>query len=269
MSDVIDSTIGAILFWFRRAGTVRYASQQELTSVSYNRLALIPRYLACSVLAIVLLSGCQSGKEVAQSTGHFKKQKTGFVERKVTVDGVTHSVWVFVPSDYNYKPKQLYPAILFLHGLFEMGNGNVNVLAGGLGPVIARNPDHWPFLTIFPQSTGSWKGADREKLAMAALRDAQKEYAIDPDRVILAGLSFGGLGVWEIGAHNSEKFAALVPVSGPAAPALCDDLRGVPIWAFASTEDPIVPAQGSVDTASTDSATRIEIIGSAAPAVPV
>jgi hypothetical protein len=54
------------------------------------------------------------------------------------------------------------------------------VLAAGLAPVIAKNPSRWPFVTIFPQSTGSWKGPERDRLAMAALKDAEKEYAIDP-----------------------------------------------------------------------------------------
>jgi len=197
------------------------------------------------VAAIGLLGsivGCH-GAEVAASTRKYAPHKTGFVERKVVCDGFIRPVWVFVPT--NYDPHNLYPAILFLHGLFENGNGNVNVLGAGLGPVIARDPDHWPFITIFPQSTGSWKGDDREHLAMASLKDAEEEYAIDPDRVILAGLSFGGLGVWEIGAKHSDRFAALVPVSGPGAGDLASHLPRTPIWAFASKEDPIVKADNS------------------------
>ncbi|HEX3357618.1 MAG TPA: prolyl oligopeptidase family serine peptidase [Tepidisphaeraceae bacterium] len=179
---------------------------------------------------------------MARSTAH-AKVKTGFVERRIVVDGAAHSIWVFIPT--NYDPKNLYPAILFLHGLFEEGNGGTNVLSAGLGPVIARNPDKWPFVTIFPQSDGDWKGDKRDRLAMAALDDAQKHYAIHPDRVILAGLSFGGLGVWDIGSQHTDRFAALVPVSGPADVEVANKVMGLPVWAFASKDDPFVPAANS------------------------
>jgi len=188
---------------------------------------------------MAVLAGCQSGANVAQSTKEFPK-KTGFIERHVVVDGFIRPVWVFLPPDYN--PNKLYPAILFLHGLFEQGNGGTNVLSAGLGPVIARNPGAWPFITIFPQSSGTWKGDDRERLAMAALKDAQNAYPIDPDRIILAGLSYGGLGVWEIGAKDRDRFAALVSVSGPATTQPSDQLTSVPVWAFASKQDPFVPS---------------------------
>ena len=200
------------------------------------------RSLALTLVLLLLTTGCQSGAKIASSTRKYQG-KTGFVERKVVVDGFIRPVWVFIPPSYD--PNNLYPAILFLHGLFEQGNGNTNVLGAGLGPVIARHPESWPFITIFPQSTGSWQGDDRERLAMAALKDAEHDLAIDPDRVILAGLSFGGQGVWEIGAKNRERFAALVPVSGPATTKPVDQLTSTPIWAFASKEDPIVSASNS------------------------
>ena len=189
-----------------------------------------------------LLAGCQSGTQVAQSTKAFP-QKTGFIERHVVVDGFVRPVWVFLPPDYD--PNRLYPAILFLHGLFEQGDGGTNVLSAGLGPVIARNPARWPFITIFPQSSGTWQGEDREKLALAALKDAEKNFQIDTDRVILAGLSYGGLGVWEIGAKNRQRFAALVSVSGPATTQPVESLATIPCWAFASKEDPFVPSENA------------------------
>lgn len=191
---------------------------------------------------ICLVSGCQSGSHVASSTKSFPA-KTGFVERHIVVDGFVRPVWVFLPPDYN--PNRMYPAILFLHGIFEQGNGGTNVLSAGLGPVIAGNPKRWPFITIFPQSSGSWKGDDRERLALAALKDAQREYAIDPDRVILAGLSLGGQGVWQIGANNAQLFAALVPASAPSAESSVKAVAGIPVWAFASHDDPFVAAENS------------------------
>jgi predicted peptidase len=195
------------------------------------------------MLTASLLGGCQ-GSMVASSTNDFPLN-TGFTQREITVDGQSHIVWVFVPK--NYRPDYKYPAVLFLHGLFESGDGSDKdkVLGAGLGPVIADDPDNWPFITIFPQSSGTWQGDDRERLAMASLDYAQTQWSIDPDRVVLAGLSYGALGVWEIGAKHPDRFAALVPVSGHKATEWVDRLCYAPVWAFSAKDDGWVASSGS------------------------
>jgi predicted peptidase len=190
---------------------------------------------------VLLAGGCQ-GTIVSHSTDHFPQQ-TGFIQTQITCDGEPHAVWVFVPK--GYSPQRRYPAILFLHGLFEAGRGGDKVLSAGLGPVIAQDPEHWPFITIFPQSRGDWRGDDKDRIAIAALDAAQRHWSIDPDRVILAGLSFGGLGAWEIGARHPDRFAALVPVSALRSEEPVTQLRRMPIWAFASKDDPWVKSDNS------------------------
>lgn len=196
-----------------------------------------------SWLLLIVGGGCQ-GAMVASSTDQFP-DRTGFLQRELVVDGQSHVVWVFVPK--NYRPNYRYPAVLFLHGLFEAGDGSNRdkVLSAGLGPVIGGDPDNWPFITIFPQSTGTWQGEDRERLALASLDYAQSQWSIDPDRVILAGLSYGALGVWEIGARHPDRFAALVPVSGHKATEWVDRLIYVPVWAFSAKDDGFVPSSGA------------------------
>ena len=186
-------------------------------------------------------TGC-TGTYVANSTKEFP-HRTGFFQTEVTVDSEPHAVWVFIPK--NYQPNRRYPAILFLHGLFEAGHGGDKVLSAGLGPVIAEDPNDWPFITIFPQSEGNWRGEDKDRLAMAALDFAEQHWAIDQDRVILAGLSYGGLGTWEIGARHPERFAALVPVSGHSAIDVVEQVVTLPVWAFCSKDDPWVKSENS------------------------
>src|SRR5262249_50851305 len=43
----------------------------------------------------------------------------------------------------------------------------------------------------------------------------------------------------------SDRFAAFVPISGPANTELADHLAKTPAWVFASKEDPIVPCDNS------------------------
>jgi predicted peptidase len=198
----------------------------------------------CSLWLIIALAGfgCK-GDAIVHSTARFP-QGTGFVREKFTLDGKPRTLWVFLPKDYSADRK--FPAVLFLHGLFEAGEGD-SCLAGGLGPVIAQHPEKWPFITIFPQSDGTWRGPERDRLAIAALDYAEQEFSIDQDRVILAGLSYGALGTWQIGANHPDRFAALVPVSGHSALALVQHIALLPVWAFDMKGDPIVSSQSSED----------------------
>jgi predicted peptidase len=195
---------------------------------------------ALALLALLLASGC-TANNVVQSTSDFPKN-TGFTKHYITIDGHPHSVWVFVPRDY--KASDHYPAVLFLHGLFEAGSGQ-QCLAGGLAPVIAKHPGKWPFITIFPQSDGTWRGEARDHLAIAALDFAQQNWSIDSNRIILAGLSYGGLGAWQIGANHPDRFAAIVPVSGFSDKQIIKRLAKTPVWAFDFQGDPFVSSQNS------------------------
>jgi predicted peptidase len=198
---------------------------------------------ALLLIGLLLQAGCHgSAASVARSTSDFPAG-TGFVKHEVVVDGAMHQVWVFIPK--NYRPENRCPSILFLHGLFEAGKDDGGAITAGLGPVIARSPQTWPFITIFPQSTGTWRGDDRERLAMAALDSVQANWSVDGDRVTLAGLSYGGLGVWEIGARHPDRFAALVPVASPGDRDAIDRLLLLPVWAFNYRADLVVSSARS------------------------
>src|SRR6266704_1344618 len=144
--------------------------------------------------ALFHIMGCVSGASVHRTTQDFP-QGTGFATRTVTVDNKERKFAVFIPRDYSAKKK--YPTIVFLHGFFESGRDAKRCLSAGLGPVIAKDPEHWPFISVFPQTMGSWRGASYERLAMACLDDVEANYSVDRNRVILAGLSYGGRGTWE------------------------------------------------------------------------
>src|SRR5438874_7072887 len=197
------------------------------------------RYWLFAWLVVTILGwGCR-GDAIVHSTTKFPAG-TGFVRHEFQFEGRPRTLWVFLPR--NYSPDRKFPAIVFLHGLFEAGDGEA-CLTGGLGPVIAEHPENWPFVTIFPQSTGTWRGDERDRFVVATLDYAQQTFSIDPDRVILAGLSYGALGTWQIGANHPDRFAALVPVSGKSATALVQRLVLLPVWAFDMRGDPIVNSQ--------------------------
>lgn len=193
---------------------------------------------------LMLLAGGCTGTRVQKSTSDFPTG-TGFSRHDFTFRGQTETVWVFLP--HNYDAKKKYPTILFLHGLFEAGNGGNKCLSGGLAPVIANYPEHWPFITIFPQSDGTWESEERQRMAIGSLNYAQAHWSIDQERVILAGLSYGGLGTWDVGARYPERFAALVPMSGFESVQAVRRISTLPIWAFVYTGDPWVRASSSTE----------------------
>jgi predicted peptidase len=121
-----------------------------------------------------------------------------------------------------------------------------------LPQVISYTPD-FPFVVVMPQLTADseedyWT---REKVVdslFTLLDEVQANYAVDPHRIYLTGVSLGGNGVWAIGLMHPERFAALVPVMGfygntgsVWVPDNICDLKKVPVWAFHGAKDHIVP----------------------------
>src|SRR5689334_15408301 len=101
---------------------------------------MIDRYSRATLPLLVLIgllltsAGCRSNA-VSRSTAKFPAG-TGFVQHQVVVDGHREIIWVFIPK--NYRATERYPAIVFLHGLFEAGKNDEGALSAGLGPVIAK-----------------------------------------------------------------------------------------------------------------------------------
>lgn len=91
-------------------------------------------------------------------------------------------------------------------------------------------PDGWP---------------RRERDLIAILDQATELFRIDPDRVYLTGLSYGGFGTWFLAARHPRRFAAIAPVAGWGHPELMAALaeRRMPVWAFAGGRDTTVPVR--------------------------
>ena len=82
---------------------------------------------------------------------------------------------------------------------------------------------------------------------MAAALDAAVEtYRVDESRVYVTGLSMGGFGTWEAIERMPERFAAAVAVCGGGNPIGLAAARGVPVWAFHGSADPVVPLAATV-----------------------
>jgi acetyl esterase/lipase/prenyltransferase beta subunit len=162
-------------------------------------------------------------------------EEAGFHVRRVETDKGPRDYTVYVPEGFDRA--KTHPAILFLHGAGERGEDGIVQSQVGLGPAIVQRGGV-PAIVIFPQARKTWQaGSEDADAALKALDEATREFNIDPDRVVLTGLSMGGMGTWSIAAAHPEKFAALVPVCGPGKPDDAAKVKDVPIRAFVGDDD--------------------------------
>jgi predicted peptidase len=170
---------------------------------------------------------------------------TGFSVRTVKNDTGNHKYSIFIPRDYNASKK--YPTVVFLHGIGEAGSDGKKCTTVGIGPAIAKRNGDFPFIVLFPQAGWDWTTDNAGKLAIDVLKDAEKDYAIDTDRVTLTGMSSGGKGTWVLGARYADTWNALVPMGGYAATDTVPTLvkTKMPIWALHNSGDFIVPVGGT------------------------
>ena len=191
-----------------------------------------------------------------------RKRETGFLDRTLSIRGVTYKYQVFVPD--NWSSNQKWPIILFLHGVGERGTDGLIQTQVGIATAIRNDRSHFPALVVMPQCLKEhrWTDPEMEELSLSALGSASREFKGDPKRTYLTGLSMGGYGSWALAARYPNKFAAVVPICGGILTP--DDARKqpdsdripyleaakkigtkLPIWVFHGDADPDVPVSES------------------------
>ncbi|MEO0324971.1 MAG: extensin family protein [Myxococcota bacterium] len=129
---------------------------------------------------------------------------------------------VYLPPGYD--PSRRYPLYVALHG------GSSNGLLF-LGVVLGNNLDwesydahlydeftpRWTpdWIVVAPTGFGQvmwrWMG---ERDVLDVIADVQAHYAVDADRVVLGGLSNGGVGAYSIGTRHAWRFSAVQAMAG-------------------------------------------------------
>lgn len=162
--------------------------------------------------------------------------KPGFHLKKLRADRGERKYTVYVPEGYDGT--KTYPAVLFLHGSGERGDDGVMPSQVGLGPAILNRPGGIPAIVVFPQARRTWSAASPDGMAaLQALDEVMQDYKVDRSRVILTGLSMGGMGSWDIGTSHPERFCAVVPICGGGDLSTVDRLNRLPVWTFCGDAD--------------------------------
>lgn len=166
------------------------------------------RFTSFVCLAVLVVCLAVAPVSVARS------KQTGFLDRTLSLHGVTYRYQVFVPE--NWTPRQKWPLILFLHGYGERGSDGLLQTDVGLAHAIRQNRSRFPAIVVMPQCLMDhwWTQPEMEEMALATLAAASKEFKCDAKRTYLTGLSMGGYGTWDIASRHPGKFAAIVPICG-------------------------------------------------------
>ncbi len=144
-------------------------------------------------------------------------------ERLVDAFGRETDHCIVVPK--SYSPEKPAGVLIVLHGLGGNGEQAKKLLedfaeernfillcpTAQKEPAAAPNEDSHDFTA---QLFKHWWCYREGNFPFAALLDAKRRFAIDENRVLLAGASMGGFGTWNIGLRYPDRFAGLLPVCG-------------------------------------------------------
>ena len=138
-----------------------------------------------------------------------------------------------------------WPLIVFLHGSGERGDDLDLVRRQGLPKRLDEGFD-LPAVVLSPQCPDGQVWAQQYPAVMALVDAVMADVGVDPDRVLLTGLSLGGAGAVHLAATHPERFAALVPICGPwTFYYVTPRMARLPLWVFHGEDDPVVSVEDS------------------------
>lgn len=144
-------------------------------------------------------------------------------------------LWMPEPAQ---RPAGGWPLVIFLHGSGERGSDLARVRAIG-PPKYAVAGRRFPFVLVAPQLAANevWQSDALDALISSLL----ERLPVDADRVLITGLSLGGIGAWRYAMDYPQRLAGIVPVCGAGDPSGAPRLVRLPIWAFHGARDDAVP----------------------------
>jgi len=148
------------------------------------------------------------------------------------------------------------PAILFLHGIGERGNGHSDlgrVCDWGLPKLRVESrrlsEDPFPLVVIAPQCPPDRTWCDEDVLVALdrLLEDIAALEEVDNNRLHLSGFSMGRIGAFCLALRHPARFASLSSVCGRClTPNALTSLAKLPTWiAYAKNDEITVLASGS------------------------
>ena len=258
----------------QRAAKAGHAMPNAALAIEKAKLLLRKQGLTRDIAGL-LQDWLYAGRAYADAEEQGKdpcENKSGYFERayQSRIDDSAQPYFIQVPSVFSDRDATQrknagvkYPLIVFLHGYVPSYDkdrwwdefAEFNVVFERFGA----------FLVIpFARSNTDFQGCG-EVDVMDAIAEAKRLYPIDDERVYLYGYSMGGQGVYTIGAHYPDMFAAGIVLAGRAdSPlqnhkplegflpykqwliqsdnpiSLCENFLNVPLRIYHGLDDPII-----------------------------
>lgn len=138
------------------------------------------------------------------------------------ISTVRQGYTIYVPPDYD--PSRSYPLLIMMHGGSSNGNLFLGVVLGNNMDWLTYDEHLWDMYTprwspnwivVAPDGFGQvlWRWMGEEDV-LRVIDDVQANYNVDADRVVLGGLSNGGLGAYAIGTRHAWRFSMVQAIAG-------------------------------------------------------
>ncbi|MFL6236846.1 MAG: prolyl oligopeptidase family serine peptidase [Thermoanaerobaculia bacterium] len=147
---------------------------------------------------------------------------------------------LYLPEGYKTILKS-WPLVLYLHGSGERGTDLKALERQGLPKLAAGRS--FPFILVAPQLPEGevWSA----EVLTYLLDELESTLWIDSNRIYLTGISMGAFGVWDLAIATSDRFAALLVISGGGNPVEVCRLKDVPVWIVHGLQDDVIPVSWS------------------------
>jgi len=188
-----------------------------------------------SLASTLLPLGHAAAAAPAQQSGEQAQRFSAVVHKRVRL---RYLIWT---PRQAVRPAKGWPLLFFLHGSGERGDDLSRVKAHGPPKYAAAGADH-PFVLVAPQVP---EGLAWDSDALEALRaHLVRRLPVDANRVLMTGLSMGGIGTWNYAVDYPDRLAGIAPVSGTGDSDRAARVAQLPIWAFHGARDDAVPIAG-------------------------
>jgi dienelactone hydrolase len=161
-----------------------------------------------------IATGVARAEQLAKSATPWMTESgvRGFYSR---IDGSAQPYLLTMPDNYDPRATRQYRLDVFMHGrddtVLEQQFMSKS-LTGYASKPFGAGPDRFML-----QPYGRYTNASRfagETDGLEAIASVQKNYAIDPNRIVMAGFSMGGASAWSYIVHFADRWAAGAPGAG-------------------------------------------------------
>ncbi len=208
------------------------------------------------MLTIFLMLSC-SGSSSPSGEESVQPEIYGDFSASIKVDDLTRTFLYHIPKN-RQKPS---PLIIALHGgggsgkdMIKLTKGEFNTLSEKYGFIVAY-PDavekHWNDGRELEQYYSNRENIDDVKFISKLIDYFVSNFSADGQKVLVTGMSNGGLMAFRLACQLSEKIKAIAPVAASMSVnihSLCSPQNQISVLIIHGTEDPLIPFEGGTIT---------------------